>query len=301
MDLSHIAQPCRHMAPFGWYGGKGNLVRALLPLLPTDEQVYVEPYAGAASLLFHRRPGPNEVINDLHSEIVNLFRCLEDPPAFEALQHRLTWTLYSREEFVLALAVGPDADPVDRAWAFFVRQNQGFAGKATCEGNWGRQFCSARGMAGTTNQWRGRLKLLLWWHDRLSRVQVDHQDALACIRYWDAPGTLFYLDPPYTAGSRAAGNTAVYTHEADDAHHAALVELLLTLQGRAALSGCDTPVYAPLAAAGWTCKKFQTVCHAAGRTRGSGLQGSGAALAAVPRTECLWLSPGCAPQQELKL
>ena len=125
-NLDHIAAPPRIMAPVGWYGGKGHLVKKLLPLVPQG-RIYVEPYAGAASVLFHRQPAPVEVLNDLNRDLVNLFRHLQDPECFAALQHRLTWTLYSLEEFRLSLKIlqDPESMAADRAWAFFTAQNQG--------------------------------------------------------------------------------------------------------------------------------------------------------------------------------
>jgi DNA adenine methylase len=133
-------------APVQWYGGKGNMVAKLLPLIP-ETHLYCEPYGGAGSLLFAREPAPVEVYNDLCGGLVNLFRTLQDPRRFKRLQHRLHHTLYSREEFCLALDTlkDPVASPDDRAWAFFVAQNQGFSGKANSEGYWGRTFTSDRG------------------------------------------------------------------------------------------------------------------------------------------------------------
>jgi DNA adenine methylase len=290
-NLDHIAAPARIMAPVWWYGGKGHLAKKLLPLIPQG-RIYVEPYAGAASVLFHRQPAPVEVLNDLNRDLVNLFRHLQDPECFAALQHRLTWTLYSLEEFRLALEILQDSESTaaDRAWAFFVTQNQGFGGLAKSEGNWGRVFVSDRNMAGTTNKWRGRLKLLPWWHERLSRVQLDCRDALEIVRYWDSPDTVFYLDPPYVHETRVLGRCNVYQHEVDDAHHRDLVGVLLAIQGQAVLSAYEHPLYEPLLSAGWRLHRIETACHAAGRTRGSGLQGKGAAKREVPRTEAVYVN-----------
>jgi DNA adenine methylase len=289
MNLDHIASPSRIMAPVQWYGGKGNLARKIAPLIPQGK-VYCEPYAGAASVLFHRDPAPVEILNDLNRDLVNLFRHLQDPENFRALQHRLTWTLYSLEEFRLALTIlkDPDSSPADRAWAFFTAQNQGFSGCANTEGQWSRVFVSNRGMAGTCSRWRGRLKLLPWWHDRLSRVQIDCRDALEVIRYWDSPDTVFYLDPPYVAETRAKGSRKWYRHEVDEAHHRALVKVLSNLEGQAVLSAYEHAIYEPLLYAGWELRRIETSCHAAGRTRASGLQGTGAAMRKVPRTEALY-------------
>jgi len=288
--LAALPKPNRVMAPVRWYGGKGHMARKLVPLIPPG-RVYCEPYCGAASLFWHLRPRPVEVLNDLHSEIVNLFRTLQDPALFDELAHRLAWTPYSLAEFRKALAMeyAEELSAVDRAWAFFVRQNQGFSGIAETEGNWGRDFGSGCGMAKTTSDWRSRLATLGWWHERLTRVQLDCRDALEVIRYWDSPETVYYVDPPYAADTRAKGKHNVYRHEADDEHHRALVALLLGIQGNAVVSGYASPLYASLDAAGWTRHEFQTACCAAGRCRGSKIRGDDAAREHVPRTEVVWI------------
>ncbi len=284
--IDNIATPSRVMAPMQWYGGKGNLAKKIVPLLP-DGRVYVEPFMGAASVFWHLKPPRQvEVLNDLDGEVVNLFRVLQDADLFKQFAHRITWTLYSFEEFKRALDC-ESTDPLDRAWAFFVRQNQGFGGKAETEGDWGRAFVKDRGMAHTANKWRGRVKLLRAWHDRLSRVQLDNRDAIDVVTYWDSADTVFYLDPPYVGDTRK--DTDVYAHECDDNFHARLVGSLLAIQGQAVLSGYDHKIYLPLEGAGWERHEFQTACHAAGRGRGSKLRGKGAATEHVARIEVLWI------------
>ena len=126
-------------SPFRWFGGKSKHAERILSFLPSG-RVYVEPFCGAASLFWQKEPHPVEVLNDLHSEIVNLFRVLQDPEKVKELEYRIHWTLYSREEFVKALRMEDQEgiSDIDRAWAFYVRQNQGFGGEANSEGNWGR-------------------------------------------------------------------------------------------------------------------------------------------------------------------
>ncbi len=289
--LAGIPQPSRPMAPFQWVGGKGNLARWILRYLPRGH-IYVEPFAGAASVFWHLpEPYPVEVLNDLDNRIVNLYRVLQDRDKFRELLHRLIWTPYSRAEFARALEVlrDPGADEVSRAWAFFVAQNQGFGGVANTVGNWGRSLTlSRRGMSSHTNGWRGRLKLLTYWHERLSRVQIDSVDALRAIRYWDTSDTVFYIDPPYVLDTRA--NKKIYSNELGLDDHQRLVDTLLQIKGKIVLSGYDHPVYWPLEKAGWVKVVRKTACYATGRTRASGIKGPGSAKARVPRTEVLWMN-----------
>jgi DNA adenine methylase len=200
----------------------------------------------------------------------------------------VTWTLYSRAEFRKALAILKDtsASDIDLAWAFFVAQNQGMGGIARVESDWGKVISfNARGMAGTANAWRGRMKLLTYWHQRLTRVQLDSVDALKCIQYWDTPDTLFYIDPPYVLETRKG---RAYDKEVDDSHHQTLVQLLLNIKGKAVVSGYEHSIYKPLEDAGWHKVVIPTISYAATKTRNSGLQGRGTNLAKVPRVEVIW-------------
>lgn len=288
---SAIAKPSRTIAPFRWYGGKGRLARWVVQHLP-EGKVYVEPFAGAASVFWNLpRPYPVEVLNDIDGEIVNLFRVIQNPETFEAFAHRVTWTPYSLDEFRRALQVGPECkDPVTRAWAFFVRQNQGFAGLAKTEGRWGRAFTPNRGMAGTANSWRARMRMLEYWHDRLTRVQIDNRDAIQVIKYWDTEDTVFYVDPPYAANTRI--DKKVYDHELEDNQHTKLVEVLLDLEGKVLLSGYDSDLYSPLEEAGWEKVCREMTSSAASRGRDSKVRGTGNAAKHAKRIECLWISPG---------
>jgi len=283
--LSNIHEPSRIMAPMRWYGGKGQMTAKLLPLLP-DGKVYVEPYCGAASLFFHKTPHPVEVLNDINEDIVNLFRVLQDEDTFKQLFHRVLFTPYSRAELKRALEYEGD-DPVMRAWSFYIRTNQGVGGAvAKTAGDWGRVFTSVRNMACVTNSLRGRMKMLALWHDRLTRVQLDCRDALEVIEYWDSNNTVFYIDPLYVLETRHGEK---YKHEASIQHHESLIELLLHLRGNAMVSGYDHELYHALDGAGWARIEFKTACNAAGRVRGSGLRGEGAAIKRVARTEIVWI------------
>lgn len=286
ISLDHIDNPVRAMAPIIRYGGKGHMAKKLLSYLP-EGKIYVEPYCGAASVFWGKKTvHPVEVLNDLDSSLVGLFHVLQDPKTYREFRHRIIWTPYSIQEFKRALAYDGD-DPVMQAWAYYTRMNQGFSGVALTEGNWGRAFVTSRKMAMNASRLRGRMKMLEYWHDRLTRVQITHQDAMDSILYWDSQKTVFYLDPPYYLDTRV--NKKVYAEEVDNDHHIRLVRLLLRIEGSAMLSGYDNAVYDPLVEQGWIKIHFRTACYAAARGRGSNIQGKYSALQKVPRTETIWV------------
>lgn len=271
------------------------MISKISPLIPYTK-IYVEPYGGAASILFSRKPAPVEVYNDIDNRLVNLMRVLQDPEKFERFATRLSNTLYSLEEFRLALDILSDkeASEEDLAWALFVAQNQGFSGWVPkYEGNWGRSFISSRGMASSVSSWLRRLDRLSLWHDRISRVQIDSRDALQVITYWDSDETTFYLDPPYVLETRKFQDEAGHSYavEPDLSYHEILSRNLVGINGAAVLSCYDHPVYQPLVDAGWDKIEFQVSCSAAGRKRGSKLRGIGAAKKHAARTEVVYRNP----------
>lgn len=280
--------------PFPWLGGKSRLADTIIGLFP-KHVTYVEPFGGAANVLLKKDPSPVEVYNDLYGLLVNFFRVLQTPDQRSALLDRLEWTPYSRAEYALALDLRTDPDPVVRAWAFFVAQCQGISGA----GSLGRKGASNWGYSRTTNQasaFRGHVEKLPSIARRLARVQFEHVDGPDCIRRWDSPDTLFYLDPPYVNATRTnkSGRSA-YHAEMEDEDQVALVNALLGIQGMAILSGYASRLYAPLESAGWERREFAQDLSAAARVRGHD-----AARESRKRVECLWISPRVARRLDHK-
>ncbi len=289
--LDGIREPVRVMAPFRWPGGKGILASWIVKYIPNG-RTYVEPFAGAASVLWHLpKPFPVEVLNDIDGDIVNFYRVLQDKSKFEILLHRLVFTPYARAEFRRALRIlrSSEASDIDRAWAFFVIHNQGFSGMGRSEGNWSRSITESRnGMASTTSKLRSRLKVLAQLHDRISRVQIDNIDGIECIKYWDTADTVFYIDPPYIPETRRYH--LFYKTEPDLSYHERLVETLLQVKGKVLLSCYDHPVYKPLADAGWQKLTKDTACHITGKTRNNKSQEAKNVKARASRTETLYIN-----------
>lgn len=99
-ELSYPERPqnaTRPMAPVRWFGGKGNFLKQLLPLIPYA-QGYIEPFGGAGSVFFARKKSDFEVYNDKFEHLVNLMRVLRDPEKNARLRWLCRHTLYARME-----------------------------------------------------------------------------------------------------------------------------------------------------------------------------------------------------------
>lgn len=284
-----------------WFGGKGELVHRLLPLLPTHH-TYVEPFGGGASLLHAKPPSSVEVYNDADGGLVNFWRVLRDPDQFERFHRLVALTPYSRQEFKECAATWEAAtEPVERAYRWYVMVRQCFSGHDKESMGW--SYCrteAARGMSRSVSKWLSTIELLPEIHARWRGVQVENDDFRAILERYDTPATLFYLDPPYVPDTRRRGG---YRHELTLSDHEDLVRCLLQLEGMAILSGYAHPVYAAVENAGWTRIDIATTCKAIGRTRKTGLLGDGALkkLNKHKRIESIWISPNAQHERQLTL
>lgn len=270
--------------PARWYGAKGWLVKHLLPL--PERHSYVEVFGGAGTLLFAiKEPSPVEVYNDIDGGLVNFFSVLQDRYREGASGHLLhdllMLTPHSREEYIFCRQHwnAPGIDEVEQARRFFVVMHQSFSGGTTAGWRFSKDNPSG-GMSPATNRWLGAIDRLPEAINRLRRVQIDGEGFKKCIKRYDDPRTLFYLDPPYIHSERV--DKTSYAHEMGDDEHRALVAQLLQIKGMAILSGYDNEIYAPLAAAGWR-KRLISRANMAARVKRGGGRGI--------QEECVWFSP----------
>jgi DNA adenine methylase len=185
--------------PFSYYGGKQKMVRHILPIVESiPHTVFGEPFCGGASVLFAKesRAGSScdycEFINDANEWITTFYRTGKRDA--ENLIQLIDETLYSEADYHKAkniLKHSQDHTELMIAWALYVQANMSSAN--IIFGGWGTTVISANHAAA----WNRRKATLPEALERLSKIAISCGDALDCIRRWDSPQTLFYLDPPY--------------------------------------------------------------------------------------------------------
>lgn len=273
------------------------MLKKILPVLAgIPHKRYCEPFGGGATVLLAKPPVEIETYNDLDSGLYSFFMCLSDPDLFPLFEQRVKYLLYSRELYNDCRATWEqESDMVKRAVKFFVVARQSFSGEIG--GGWSFVVTeSSRGMAQTASKWESIKAQLPEIHKRLLRVQIENYPFERVIKTYDTPDTLFYCDPPYVHSTRKDKR---YAHEMSDEQHEQLIDMLLGIKGHAVVSGYPNEIYDKLTQNDWVYQTFNTACHAAGRTRATGLQGEGVALEKQQRTEALWISPHSMLQQRL--
>jgi|TARA_R110000824_G_scaffold155348_2_gene328072 DNA adenine methylase len=269
------------------------LLDDLLPLIPYDE-VFVDVFGGGGSVLLNRHSSPVEVYNDLDGNLVNLFRVMQHPQHCVELERRLRSTLYSKSEFVKAIAIirgdAAPSDDIERAWAMFVNMNQSVVGRVIrTQGNWARAAISVSGESAVIAGWKSIIRRMPQMYQRLSQVMVEDRDAIECVEYWDGPDTVLYVDPPYVHDTRVEAN--YYAHEMTNEQHESLIAALIAAQGRVVVSGYDHPIYNQLDEKGWDRVEIETVTHMTASQRSKGEGWDRESKPRGERTEVIWLNP----------
>jgi DNA polymerase-1 len=266
------AQPGRFSPPLKWHGGKQPLAKKILGLIPPHTH-YVEPYAGGLAVLLAKDPeGISEVVNDLDGSLTNFWRTLQGPESFGYFRRAVEAVPVSEQEWSDATARLTDPDPVARAVAFFIRCRQSLAGRM--KGFTALSRARTRnGMNEQASAWLSAVEGLPAVHARLRRVVIRNKPALEVIKAEDAPGTLFYCDPPYLQSTRRSPE--VYAHEMSEADHRELLRVLRSVKGKVMLSGYRSELY-DRKLAGWNRHDFKVANQAAHGPRKREM------------TECVW-------------
>jgi DNA adenine methylase len=215
--------------PITYYGGKQNMIKHLLDIIPAHT-IYCEPFFGGGALFFAKPKSEVEIINDKNGEVINFFKVVKTK--FTELQQEIQGTLHSREHYKKAMVVYEHPDlftDVKRAWALWVLTNQGFASMI---GSWGfgKENSKEKSLANKRDDFTRA------YADRLRMVQIENNDAIKVIQRSDAKDTFIYADPPYIGSDM--GHYKGYSE--DD--YKQLLDALVKVKGKFLLSSYPSPI-----------------------------------------------------------
>lgn len=221
-------------------GSKWNIAGKLVELIPPHHS-YVEAFFGSGAMLFSKAPSKIETINDLDSDVTNLFRCIQNDS--ERLARMVMTTPFSREEYDNQFEIPEGAvciDAFERAAGFLIKCWQGHG------------FRTNGYKVGWKNDVQGRESMYALWNwyrlpewiidiaERLRKVQIENRPALEVIERFNYENVFMYLDPPYLLGTRTAKQ---YKHEMSDTEHEELLNLILQSNAKIMISGYESDIY----------------------------------------------------------
>ena len=193
-----------------YYGGKYEMSKTLIPLLPPHER-YFEVFAGGLSMFFRKSKAKWNVLNDIDRNIVNLYICVIEK--YDELVHYLFWIPKSRDLFVnyrdeiKAEKEFEIPDPYQAAKYFYAIRysfnkliHTPFAMNKDLNKNFDMELeYSRKFIGGSTIE------------------NLDFEELVR--RYKPRKGDLWYLDPPYFIATEKAEQKRDYymnTFNADD-------------------------------------------------------------------------------------
>lgn len=210
-----------------WFGAKRNLAPVIVDLIG-KHKAYWEPFCGSMAVLMLKPPCAMETVNDLHGDLINLARVIQDRDLAFKLYDKLARTLYSEQLFEESKQrwISYDYDDgeivIDRAYDFFVASWMGIngvSGTQRCNYAFALRWCKGGGQGAI--RWTNVADSLPAWHRRLKNVVIVQKDAFYLLEnIKDESGTVIYADPPYFTKNNK------YVHDFEDPDHGRLAELL---------------------------------------------------------------------------
>lgn len=234
--LLSIYKGAKMKAVMKYPGSKWSISNWIISFFPPHHS-YLEPFLGSGAVLLNKPRSHIETVNDLDSNIVNLFEWMRKDP--ERLAREIYFTPYARKVYDDAFATVP-ADSFDRAVNFYIRLNMGHGFRTNGEKVGWKNDVQGRERSYALQDWCNLPKKIMQAAERLRGVQIENRPAVELIPRFNYPNVLIYADPPYVLGTRHGKQ---YRFEMDDKNQNDLLDTLLAHKGPVLLSGYDNKLY----------------------------------------------------------
>lgn len=206
-----------------YLGGKSLLAKKIIPLIP-QHTCYCEVFAGAAWMLFKKNESAVEIINDINSELVTLYRVVKHH--IDEFIRYFRWILVAREEFEKFKTELPEnLTDIQRGVRFYYLLKCGYGSRLE-----NPAFSVSTQRPANFNILRIEEDLSMA-HIRLARVYIENRTYQECLERYDKPHTFFYLDPPYWGCENYYGKGIFSRNDFQE-----LKDILNTLKGKFILS-----------------------------------------------------------------
>lgn len=219
-----------------WKGGKFHLAEFIISRMPHHTK-YREVFFGGGHVFWQKGLCKENVVNDLNSHLVNLYRVIGDETLCNLLKMRLRNTVYSRELFddyhkiywnKAKLAFYP---PLERAFIYLYLNKVSFNGELN--------HFAARPDAGALYNIEGKIDAI---HRKIraGNTVIENLHFNEFIPKYDAKDVFFYLDPPYWVTTESQGSS-YYEKTMKVDEHEELYNLLKKTKGKWLMSYDDRP------------------------------------------------------------
>lgn len=212
-----------------WFGSKRNLAPRIVEILG-PHRVYWEPFCGSMAVLMAKTPCVMETVNDLHKDLINLAKVIQDFKLGQQLYRKLRRTLMHEQLFHEAAKryharsyhKAIDEADLERAYDYLLCTwlgRNGVAGTSSYNQGFCVRYTANGGHA--AKRFQSVISSIPAWRKRLANVTILNRDAFELLkRIDDKKGTAIYIDPPYLKKG------AKYIHDFESDEHKKLAKML---------------------------------------------------------------------------
>lgn len=218
-------------SPIKWVGGKRNIRKLLVSMMPEHMQ-YVEVFGGAGWVLFEKPKSKLEIFNDLNGDLINFYKVVQNSEKCQQMIDKFSILPKSRELFdSYKIEIDNETNDINKAVMFYYLLKLTFGGDLINP----RYTIANDGRKGINYD---KIPDEFWkLHKRLQDVYIENKDYKYIINKYDRKdgNVVFYLDPPYldTFGYK----TDKFTYE----NYKEMKELLDKVNGKWILTCNDKP------------------------------------------------------------
>lgn len=191
IDLLARHSNIQHLKPIiKWSGGKSDEIRMFEKYIPTDYELYLEPFIGGGSVYFYLNPN-KAVINDIHSELIDFYKCISEGKTNEIYEFMLN-TPNDEETYYKIRDEMKINNSLDNAKRFYYQMKTCFRGMLRYNKN------------GRFNIPFGKYKTINYddlknphYENLLSRTDILNTSYEYIFNQYNHEKHFMFLDPPY--------------------------------------------------------------------------------------------------------
>ncbi len=190
-STTQVTKQIKHLKPLiKWSGGKSDEIKQFEKYIPSEYDTYIEPFVGGGSVYFYLSP-VKAVISDVHSELVDFYKCVGDEKSNEIYEFMETHpndeeTYYQVRDNMIV------NDYLDNAKRFYYQRKTCFRGMLRYNKN------------GKFNIPFGRYKTINYndlgnknYEELLSKTEILNQSFEYIFENYNNENNFMFLDPPY--------------------------------------------------------------------------------------------------------
>lgn len=192
----------KNKSPLYWFGTKTALIEDIIKIIP-EHNIYVEPFAGGATVFFHKNLADMNILNDIDYNLTNFYiqAKLNGEELIKYIE-AIPYNIDLMKKFYDDLVNEKIKNDLIRAVVFFVVINTRFnsAGytriikTSAYNKRYIEKGINYRNCVDNYNQ---KIDLLKNAIDKLKKAEIYNEDGIEIIKKFDGEKTFFYLDPPY--------------------------------------------------------------------------------------------------------